>query len=119
MKENKGLIICFIILFVFFIITNRIDHEGFANELAEEECILVVKIPPSKFTSDGFKTQGYHPQNKKSCECIHHNRWWSSYKNEIEIGDTILKKRGQLVFNIHKKDSIISYKYNVGLISKK
>ncbi|PQA95386.1 hypothetical protein SAMN05421796_11247 [Chryseobacterium piscicola] len=113
MKENKGWIICFIILFVVFIIANKIDHEGNADRLAEEECILVVEIPSAKFTSDGFKTQGYQPKNKKSCKYIHHNRWWSSYKNEIEIGDTIVKKKGQLVFRIHKKDSIIIHKYKL------
>ena len=35
----------------------------------------------------------------------------SQYKNEIEIGDTIIKRKGELTFNIHKKDTIISHEW--------
>ena len=113
MKKNKSLIIWFIAVFIFFMITKRTDYEGNAKRLAEEECVLVVEIPPSHFTSVTFQAEGYNPINKKKCECRHYNRWWSSYKNEIQIGDTIVKKKGQLVFSIHKKDSIISHQYKL------
>ena len=113
MKPKISLIICLIIIVIFFILTNRIDHEGNAKRLSEEECILVVENPPLSYTSDMFKAKGYNPLTKKPCECNHYNRWWSSYKNEIEVGDTIVKKKGELVFSIHKKDSIISHKYKL------
>ncbi|WP_428070431.1 hypothetical protein [Chryseobacterium gambrini] len=113
MKRKIGLIICLIIVLIFFLLTNRIDHQSNAKRVAEEQCILVVETPPSSYTSEMFKTKGYNPITKKPCECNHYNRWWSSYKNEIEVGDTIVKKKGELVFSIHKKDSIISHKYRL------
>ncbi|WP_308006422.1 hypothetical protein [uncultured Chryseobacterium sp.] len=113
MKQKIGLIICLIIVLIFFLFTNRIDKQSFAKELAEEECVLVVQNPPLLYTSVSFKVEGYNPITKKPCECNHYNRWWSSYKNEIEVGDTIVKKKGELVFSIHKKDSIISHKYRL------
>lgn len=113
MKPKISLIVCLIIVLIFFIFTNRIDKQSFARELAEEECILVVEIPPSSYTSDMFKAKGYSPLTKRPCECNHYNRWWSSYKDEIGVGDTIIKKKGELVFSIHKKDSIISHKYKL------
>lgn len=113
MKQKIGLIICLIIALIFFLLTNRIDHQSNAKRLAEEQCILVVETPSSSYTSEMFKTKGYNPITKKPCECNHYNRWWSSYKNEIEVGDTIVKKKGELVFSIHKKDSIISHKYRL------
>ncbi|MCY1663508.1 hypothetical protein [Chryseobacterium sp. SL1] len=113
MKRKIGLIICLIIVLIFFLLTNRIDHQSNAKRLAEEQCILVVETPPSSYTSEMFKTKGYNPITKKPCECNHYNRWWSSYKNEIAVGDTIVKKKGELVFSIHKKDSIISHKYRL------
>lgn len=113
MKRKIGLIICLIIVLIFFLLTNRIDHQSNAKRLAEEQCILVAETPPSSYTSEMFKTKGYNPITKKPCECNHYNRWWSSYKNEIEVGDTIVKKKGELVFSIHKKDSIISHKYRL------
>lgn len=113
MKTKIGLIICLILVLIFFLFTNRIDHQSNAKRLAEEECFLVVEIPPSSYTPEMFKAKGYNPVTKKSCECNHYNRWWSSYKNEIVAGDTIIKKRGELIFSIHKKDSIIVHKYKL------
>jgi len=113
MKRKIGLIICLIIVLIFFLLTNRTDHQSNAKRLAEEQCILVVETPPSSYTSEMFKTKGYNPITKKPCECNHYNRWWSSSKNEIAVGDTIVKKKGELVFSIHKKDSIISHKYKL------
>ncbi|MDR6528988.1 hypothetical protein J2787_004429 [Chryseobacterium rhizosphaerae] len=113
MKSKIGLIICLVIVLIFFIFTNRIDHQSNAKRLAEEECILVVETPPSSYISEIFKAKGYDPITKKPCECNHYNRWWSSYKNQIKIGDTIVKKKGELVFSIHKKDSTINYKYRL------
>lgn len=100
-------------MLIFFLYTNRIDYEGNAKRLAEEECVLVVQNPPLLYTSVTFKVEGYNPITKKPCECNHYNRWWNSYKNEIEKGDTIVKKKGELVFSIHKKDSIINHKYKL------
>jgi hypothetical protein len=113
MKSKISLIVCLVVVLIFFIFTNRIDHQSFAKELTEEECTLVVETPLSSYTSYNFKTKGYDPITKKPCECNHYNRWWSSYKSEIEVGDTIVKKKGELVFSIHKKDSIISHKYKL------
>jgi len=113
MKPKISLIVCLIIVLIFFIFTNRINHQSNAKRLAEEECILVVEIPPSSYTSDMFKAKGYSPLTKRPCECNHYNRWWSSYKDEIGVGDTIIKKKGELVFSIHKKDSIISHRYKL------
>nr|WP_315030547.1 hypothetical protein [uncultured Chryseobacterium sp.] len=113
MKPNISLIVCLIFVLIFFIFTNRIDHKSNAKRLAEEECILVVETPPSSYTSEMFKAKGYNPLTKKPCECNHSNRWWSSYKEEIEVGDTIVKKKGELIFSIHKKDTIINHSYRL------
>jgi hypothetical protein len=56
-----------------------------------------------------FKVKGYDPISQKTNICKSDNRWWDLYSDEIEIGDTIVKERGELTFNIHKKDSIITH----------
>ena len=94
-----------------FFYLNRIDYHSNSQVLAAEECILVVETPPSFYTSAMFRTKGYDPLTKEPCECKHYNRWWSSYKSEIGLGDTIVKKKGELVFSIHKKDTTINYKF--------
>lgn len=113
MKSKIGLIICLVIVLIFFLFTNRIDHQNNAKILADEECILMVETPPLSYTSEMFKAKGYSPITKKPCECNHYNRWWSSYKNEIETGDTIVKRKGELIFSIHKKGSVINHRYKL------
>jgi hypothetical protein len=37
--------------------------------------------------------------------------WWATYKKHIKIGDTIIKRNGELVFSIHKKDTVLSFNF--------
>ena len=39
------------------------------------------------------------------------NRWFSLYFENIEKGDTIIKKKGELVFSIHKKDTTFNFNW--------
>lgn len=113
MKQKKGLIASLVIVLIFYFFVSRPNKQSFAKELSKEECILVVQVPPIAYTSVTFRAKGYNPITNKPCECNHHNRWWSSYKKEIDVGDTIVKKKGELIFSIHKKDSIIIHKYKL------
>lgn len=109
MKIKVCLVIFIALLTIYLIYIYSSDNPNFKKRLINESCIIVVEIPPMSFKSDMFKTKGYSPTINKACECIHYNRWWTSYKNEIDIGDTIVKKKGELIFSIHKKDTIINH----------
>ena len=88
--------------------SNGIDCSLSAKLNAETECIIVVnKLPSTVF----FDAKGIDPITKKECKCSEGDRWWIQYKDEINIGDTIIKRKGELTFNIHKKDTIISYEW--------
>ncbi|MDP9957612.1 hypothetical protein J2X97_003281 [Epilithonimonas hungarica] len=99
-----------ILISLFAIFQSCIDCEKSTKIMAEDECDLVIEIPPLEYT-DLFKTKGYDPVTKEKKVCINSNRWWSLYKNEIEEGDTIVKKKGDLVFYIHKKDTVIAHEW--------
>ena len=99
-----------ILLNLFFTFQSCIDCEKSTRIMVEDECNLVIQIPPSEY-SDLFKTKGYDPITKEEKICINSNRWWSLYIKEIEEGDTIVKKRGELVFYIHKKDTVIAHEW--------
>jgi hypothetical protein len=83
-----------------------------ANAYRADECLLIVdKIPGMR---DGkFNYKGINPITKKVCDCnsVTSDRWWANYKEHIEIGDTIIKKKGELIFSIHKKDTIMSFNF--------
>jgi hypothetical protein len=88
------------------------DCKTEAQDLKEDECLLVVRKIPID-TDSRFDFKGINPITDKECDCNSKtsDRWWTDYKELIEIGDTIIKKRGQLIFNIHKKDTILTFDF--------
>ena len=103
LKLFSGLILCFLII-------SCVDCERSRNYILEDECNLVVIIPPSKYPNL-FKIKGYDPISKEEKFYEDGNRWLDFYKREIEEGDTIVKKKGELIFYIHKKDTIIAHEW--------
>ena len=87
------------------------DKRKYAQLLANEECNLVIESPPYD-NSVWFEVKGYDPITHESKTCKTHNRWWNLFANEMEYGDTIVKKKGELIFAIHKKDTIIHHDWN-------
>jgi hypothetical protein len=88
------------------------DCDSSAEDLRDDECLLIVeKIPGIR--DNRFDYKGINPVTKKKCDCDSYrsDRWWSAYKEYIKIGDTIIKRKGDLIFNIHKKDTILSFTF--------
>ncbi|MEC5395286.1 hypothetical protein VQ048_08110 [Bergeyella sp. RCAD1439] len=85
----------------------EVDCNRLREVYSEEECLIVIEKPPKPST--WFHAEGINPMTNKPCECKSANRWWSLYSSEIQQGDTIFKKRGELSFNIHKKDTVITH----------
>lgn len=86
-----------------------VDCEKLKTEHLRQECIIVVEKPPKE--SVWFEVEGYHPETKKKCKCKSSNRWWSQYSKEIKKGDTIMKKKGELIFSILKTDTILNHNW--------
>lgn len=42
---------------------------------------------------------------------VEENRWFCKYYKNIEIGDTIIKRKGELLFNIHKKNAVLTFNW--------
>ena len=103
LKLFSGLILCFLII-------SCVDCERSRNYILDDECNLVVIIPPSKYPNL-FKIKGYDPISKEEKFYEDGNRWLDFYKKEIEEGDTIVKKKGELIFYIHKEDTIIAHEW--------
>lgn len=80
--------------------------------MREEECWLIVEEFPSK-NQAFFRYKGRNKNNQPNCQCKANDsyRWWNLYRDHIEIGDTIIKRKGELDFNIHKKDTVLSFNW--------
>lgn len=106
----KSKIISTTVLLIAFISCLDGDKKKYADILRNEECNIVLESVPSK--SVWFKAQGYNPITGEPKICKTSNRWWDLYVDEMDIGDTIVKKKGSLIsliFEIHKKDTVISH----------
>ena len=108
--NKMGVLQIFSSLILCFLIICCVDCERSRNYILEDECNLVVIIPTSKYPNL-FKIKGYDPISKEEKFYEDGNRWLDFYKKEIEEGDTIVKKKGELIFYIHKKDTIIAHEW--------
>lgn len=74
---------------------------------------MIVEVPP-KPSSVYFEAIGRTIEEGKLCKCKEESRWWATFSDQIERGDTIIKKKDELVFYIHKKDTVLSFNWKCG-----
>lgn len=88
----------------------NVDCRSSAELARNQECLLIFEKFPV-FDTYSLDARGKHLYTKKECICSDTNRWWVQYKDYIAQGDTIIKKKGELVFSIHKKDTILNFNW--------
>ncbi len=98
----------YLILFFMFISCSQIDCDSSALIAKERECLLIFEDLP-RFSSYKLDAKGKHLINKKECTCSDEGRWWVQYIEFLEKGDTIIKRKGELIFSIHKKDTVLNF----------
>lgn len=101
---------CFIILISFlFIQCLKPDCEKSKKEDMENECIVILEDDfASAFVKNVIlEPKGINPETGEHCKCKDFGRWWGMYQEYMEKGDTLVKRRGEDFFTIHKKDTII------------
>ncbi|WP_288441157.1 hypothetical protein [uncultured Chryseobacterium sp.] len=65
-------------------------------------------VGETRIDNSWIKITGYHPITYEKSNIMVHNNWIDDY-NEVEVGDTIIKRAGNLELVVHKKDSIIKH----------
>lgn len=90
----------------------RLEHncDEISKSVRETECLLIFEKLPA-FTSPYLNAEGKHLYTKRECTCKDNGRWWSSYREFLEKGDTVIKQKGELIFSIHKKDTILNFNW--------
>lgn len=108
MKINNS----YIVIFSFFLTgcNLKTDCKSLESHYRENEyCELIVEIPP-KPNSVYFKVKGKRLDSKLE-NCDVESRWWATFSDKIEKGDTIIKKKGELIFTIRKKDTVLTFNW--------
>ena len=88
----------------------KFDCDSSAEYARNRECLLIFEELPA-FSSYKLDAKGKHLITKKECECSDEDRWWVQYRGYLEKGDTIIKRKGELIFSIHKKDTILNFNW--------
>ncbi|MDM1297328.1 hypothetical protein HXZ94_02240 [Empedobacter falsenii] len=104
------LISVFSLLFIVFSCNEKPNCEAFLRIDRDSECLMIVE-KEQFITSAALGFEGINPYTKENCDCNDNNRWSYLYRDEVSIGDTIIKRKGELTFNIHKRDTIISHEW--------
>lgn len=89
----------------------QIDCEKSAASQRENYDIEVILTePPYGRGSFNLKGKDIHTNTNKKIENIQ-SRWYWQFKNYMEIGDTVIKRKGELTMYIHKKDTTMVFKW--------
>jgi hypothetical protein len=80
------------------------------QHILEIECLQIFENLPT-FSSPFMNSEGIHLESRKHCICRDDTRWLNSFKHLLAKGDTIIKRKGELEFSIHKKDTVIVIKW--------
>ncbi len=113
MEVLKKTIFFLFISFTFFACDMRSKREKcdkLAEIFREVECLQIFERLPT-LASYRLKSEGTHLVTGEKCICEDQTRALNNYKHILEKGDTIIKRKGELTFSIHKKDTVIVVKW--------
>jgi len=104
----------FLLIFIvtlFFTSCLNVDCEKSAEAQRHTECYIIVEKIPNSKSMHRFKIIGLDPKTKKEITYVEENRWFCEFYPYIDKEDTIIKKKSELIFNIHKKDTVLRFNY--------
>ena len=109
--NNYSIMIKYIFYFIFFLLLScdKIDCISLAETYREKQCIIIAKKFPDKESGYNFEIIGTSLNTGKDTTYKEENRWFCTFYDKLSIGDTIIKRNGELIFSIYKQHN--EYKY--------
>ena len=90
----------------------KVDCDAIAEIERQTKCLIIVKeIPLKEVSRHNFYVKGKSLKTEKDTVYDEENRWFCEFYKYIDKNDTIIKQKGELKFNIHKKDTVISFDF--------
>lgn len=104
----------FLLIFIitlFFTSCLNVDCKKSTEAQRHTECYIIAEKIPNPKSKHRFKIIGFNPKTKKEITYVEENRWFCEFYPYIQEGDTISKKKNELIFTIHKKDTVLQFSY--------
>lgn len=96
-------------LLVFLLFYSCGDCEKSAQSYKSNEIEIILTEKPIIYGN--MKCTGREINSSKIRTIIIKERWYYAYIDFMETGDTIIKRKGELFFSIHKKDTVMSFNW--------
>ena len=80
-----------------------------AENYRPSEC--AIKVDSRQFIGPWFSIEGTNAYNGGRNKYADLGNWYGSFTDYIDIGDTVVKRKNELVFYIHKKDTVLTFPY--------
>ena len=100
-KGYKIFTVLFVILFY-----SCIDCEKLDLSYRKDNLEVVLTAKPTIFGD--MKFVGTELNSSKINTTVMTRRWYREYIDSMQIGDTVIKRKGDIILSIHKKDTIIN-----------
>lgn len=100
------------LIFAFLYITScqQVTCDDRAERLRGKECEIVVQNLPSSGML--FEISGRAISRNVSRRYTDQGEaWYVNFYNKISVGDTVVKRKGELKFYIYKKDSVLVFPF--------
>lgn len=94
------------IVLLFFLTSRFLDCDKFVESERQVHFNIVISEILDDYPGR-FQVRGINPITKKEERFGSMNRWFGRYTSEMSQGDTLVKKKGEMLFRIHKKDTIL------------
>lgn len=104
LKKKSSYLIC--LLFPIFVSCLEGDCLEGKRQTMALECLQIFEKLPD-YDTYKMNSEGLHLITGESCICSDETRWLTNYSKFLQKGDTIIKRKGDMSFSIHKKDTII------------
>lgn len=99
------------ILIIFHIISCDQDCNKYRDLFIENECNVILSKDYTDNQPEFMIVKGINPNTKEKCKCQDNVKNWYFYNGYMEKGDTLVKRKGNDFYKIHKKDTIFIIYY--------
>jgi len=99
----------FVIPFITVSLYSCVDCEKLSKLYRNDDLQVVLTERPYVYGDMNFI--GTKINSKENAKIIMEGRWYRNYKSYMEVGDTVIKRKGELTMYIHKKDTVMAFKW--------
>lgn len=106
LTDRKMYFLILLFSFPIFVSCGKVDCEKLNDIYRQGSVNIIVDEMPIPFSRHNFLIKGKTVKTKLDTVYDEENRWLCGLYNQIDKGDTLIKRDGESVLEIHKRDTV-------------